>query len=83
LISASAQATSTGPIAAASARRSTCTIIGCPAISASGLPGSRRAAMRAGITTIGRKLGKGTLKDLLFSARPNAPLRRYAARKPG
>ena len=34
---------------AASARRSTCTIIGLPAMSASGLPGSRVAAMRAGI----------------------------------
>ena len=33
------------------ARRSTWTIIGRPAISSSGLPGSRVAAMRAGIST--------------------------------
>ncbi len=51
-ISASPQATSTGPMAASSARSSTCAIIGRPWISASGLPGSRLAAMRAGITTI-------------------------------
>ena len=35
----------------ASARRSTWTIIGTPAMSRSGLPGSRVAAMRAGIST--------------------------------
>jgi len=37
---------------AASARRSTCTIIGSPAISASGFPGSLTDAMRAGMRTI-------------------------------
>ena len=42
-------ATTTGPTPAASARRITCTIIGTPAMSASGLPGSRVEAMRAGI----------------------------------
>src|SRR3954466_12437276 len=50
-ISAVSVATATRPIPAASARRITCTIIGCPAISASGLPGRRVAAMRAGIST--------------------------------
>ena len=49
----SSVATTTGPSLAASARRSTCTIIGTPAISASGLPGRRVEAMRAGIR-IGR-----------------------------
>ena len=44
-------ATATRPMPAASARRITCTIIGWPAISASGLPGRRVAAMRAGIST--------------------------------
>jgi hypothetical protein len=43
-------ATTTSPMAAACARRSTCTIIGKPAISASGLPGRRCEAMRAGMT---------------------------------
>ncbi len=51
----SAQATATAPIPASSARRMTCTIIGRPAISASGLPGRRVDAMRAGMTTIGFK----------------------------
>src|SRR3954471_9859161 len=45
----SSQATTTGPSLAASARRSTCAIIGRPAISASGLPGSRVEAIRAGM----------------------------------
>src|SRR5580700_10910807 len=48
-ISAESVATTTGPMPAAWARRSTCTIIGKPAISASGLPGNRVEAMRAGI----------------------------------
>ena len=47
-IARSPQATTTGPISAATARRQTCTIIGVPAMSASGLPGSRVAASRAG-----------------------------------
>src|SRR5271168_3042164 len=50
-ISAVSVATATRPIPAASARRSTWTIIGRPAISNSGLPGRRDAAMRAGIST--------------------------------
>ena len=52
-IALSPQATTTGPAPAATARRQTCTIIGVPAISASGLLGSRVAASRAGIMTIG------------------------------
>src|SRR5439155_3841351 len=52
-IARSPQATTTGPTSAATARRQTCTIIGTPAISASGLPGSRVAARRAGIRMIG------------------------------
>ncbi len=51
-IDASPAATATGPTAAASAWRSTRTIIGTPPISASGLPGKRVAAIRAGISTI-------------------------------
>src|SRR5215475_2667605 len=43
-------ATTTSPTAAARARRRTCTIIGSPAMSASGLPGSLVAAIRAGMT---------------------------------
>src|SRR3954452_10732440 len=50
-ISAVSVATATRPIPAASARRMTCTIIGSPAISASGFAGRRVAAMRAGIST--------------------------------
>ena len=52
-IARSPQATTTGPTSAATARRQTCTIIGTPAMSASGLPGSRVAASRAGIRMIG------------------------------
>ena len=48
-IARSSVATNTGPTSAASARFRTWTIIGCPAISASGLLGRRVAAMRAGI----------------------------------
>src|SRR3546814_2631484 len=43
----------TGPSPAARARRQTWTIIGTPAISASGFPGRRVAARREGMTTIG------------------------------
>ena len=50
-ISRSAQATTTGPICAATARRQTWTIIGVPAIVARGLPGRRVAAIRAGTIT--------------------------------
>ena len=53
MISISAQATIVGPTSASKARRQTWTIIGSPAISANGLPGSRVEASRAGITTIG------------------------------
>src|SRR6185437_6394074 len=42
-------ATTVSPIFAACARRSTCTIIGSPAISAKGLPGRRLEAIRAGM----------------------------------
>src|SRR5580704_17185644 len=48
-ISAESVATTTGPMPAACARRRTCTIIGSPAISASGLPGNLVEAMRAGM----------------------------------
>ena len=50
-ISAVSVATATRPMLAASARRSTWTIIGTPPMSSSGLPGSLVAAMRAGIST--------------------------------
>src|ERR1700731_1871246 len=65
-ISGVSVATATRPICAASARRSTWTIIGSPAISSSGLPGRRVAAMRAGISTrvrvsvIGMRSGPGS-----------------------
>src|SRR5580692_5240267 len=48
-ISAESVATTAGPMPAACARRSTWTIIGKPEISASGLPGNRVEAMRAGM----------------------------------
>src|SRR5579862_2387459 len=48
-IAAESVATTTGPTQAAWARRITCTIIGTPAISASGLPGNLVEAMRAGM----------------------------------
>src|SRR5262249_55215720 len=47
-IASESVATTTGPTAASCARRNTCTIIGAPAISASGLPGRRGAALRGG-----------------------------------
>ena len=60
-ITASPQATATGPMSASRPRSSTCTIIGLPWMSASGLPGSRVEAMRAGMMTIGLHglMGKG------------------------
>src|SRR6202045_2189351 len=48
-ISTESVATTTGPTPAAWARRNACTIIGSPAISASGLPGNLVEAMRAGM----------------------------------
>src|SRR5713101_22683 len=51
MISALSVATTTGPTAAAVARSSTCTIIGLPQRSASGFPGSRIEASRAGMRT--------------------------------
>ena len=48
-ISVESVATATGPTAASCARRITRTIIGTPPMSASGLPGRRVEAMRAGI----------------------------------
>src|SRR5215470_10929343 len=50
-ISGVSVATATRPILASLARRSTWTIIGTPAMSRSGLPGRRVAAIRAGIST--------------------------------
>src|SRR6185295_11687630 len=60
-ISAESVATITGPTAASSARRITRTIIGTPPISASGLPGRRADAMRAGmrIRTSDWPIGRG------------------------
>ena len=51
-IGRSAAATSTRPTLASTARFHTCTIIGRALMSAKGLPGSLRDAIRAGITTI-------------------------------
>src|SRR4030095_9369902 len=50
-------ATTTSPILAASARRSTCTIIGTPWRSAKGLPGRRVEARRAGMRMIAWGIG--------------------------
>jgi hypothetical protein len=50
-------ATTTSPIAASIARRQTWTIIGVPAMSASGLSGSRVAAIRAGSGRSGSSRG--------------------------
>ncbi len=55
-ISESPAATATSPTAARIAWRSTRTTIGSPPMSASGLPGRRVAARRAGMITIGRML---------------------------
>src|SRR5690606_22372507 len=55
-ISVLSVATLTRPRPAAAARRQTCTIIGRPLMSASGLPGRRVACMRAGIKTSVRVL---------------------------
>ena len=60
-------ATTASPMRASCARRITWTIMGSPAISASGLPGRRVEAMRAGMSTIawgmGRLLEPGGLND--------------------
>ena len=53
-------ATTASPIFAACARRSTCTIIGSPAISANGLPGRRLEAMRAGMRMMVSGIGLAT-----------------------
>src|SRR6266700_2127168 len=58
-IASESVATATGPMPAASARRMTCTIIGSPAISASGLPGSREEARRAGMRIKASRLAMG------------------------
>ena len=58
--SGSQQAIATSPTSAASACRNTRTTIGTPPMSASGFPGKRLAAMRAGMITIGRMRGKYT-----------------------
>ena len=89
-ISGSPQATATGPISASRARSSTCTIIGRPWMSASGLPGSRVEAMRAGMTTIGFTcardlgglMGKGRfpmVRTPYGGERPRATARRRAS----
>jgi hypothetical protein len=49
-ISSPSQATMTLPMADSIARRMTCTTIGTPPMRAMGLPGSRVAFMRAGMT---------------------------------
>jgi hypothetical protein len=54
----SSVATNTGPMSAATARRMTWMTMGVPPMSASGLPGSRVAAMRAGMRTIAEGIGK-------------------------
>src|SRR5205085_1523088 len=66
----------TGPTLAATAERQTRTIIGAPAMSASGFPGSRVASMRAGITTT--QFNEGTLRSLSIYA----TLRRNDAPRP-
>ena len=66
----SAQATTTGPTAASVARRHTCTIIGSPAIRASGLSGKRVEPSRAGISTIVRddmSSPSGVGRDAIFT----------------
>jgi len=52
-ISGPSQAMATGPSAAAWAMASICRIMGRPAMRASGLPGRRVEAMRAGMRIIG------------------------------
>ena len=44
------------------ARRQTCTIMGSPRMSASGLPGSRVEAMRAGMRTTGSDISDGAVR---------------------
>src|SRR5262249_43261159 len=67
-ISRESVATTTGPTAAASARRSTWTIIGSPAISASGLPPGRGAALRAGIRMSVSAIASGLPQPLVRRA---------------
>src|SRR4051794_35074317 len=69
-ITLSAQATTTGPRSASTARRQTWTIIGSPAIGRRGLPGRRVAAIRAGIRTTVR--ARPGARDLLSSDVPAA-----------
>ena len=69
-IAGSAQATTTGPTPAAVARRQTWTIIGSPAIEASGLSGSRVEPSRAGIRTMVRddmSSPSGVARDAIFT----------------
>ena len=71
----SSAATITGPTSDSIARRQTWTIIGSPEISASGLPGRRVEAMRAGIKTIGLAMSgkEAVLKGgLIRVAKPRA-----------
>src|SRR5262245_37318082 len=70
-------ATTTSPILVASARRSTCTIIGMPWRSARGLPGRRVDARRAGMRMIALGIGvAGTDRlDKRVSIMPQALIR--------
>ncbi len=61
-IASESVATTASPIPAACARRKTCTIIGSPAISNSGLPGRRVAAMRAGMRMMALGVGMTIIK---------------------
>src|SRR5262245_23603896 len=60
----SSVATTTSLAPAASARRATCTTIGSPAISRSGLPGRREASWRAGMATMNSGAGMHFLQAL-------------------
>ena len=81
-ISASPAATATGPMPAASAWRRTRTIIGRPPMSARGLPGSRVAAIRAGMRRIGvMKLRPGAI--CAVARAPVACKRRQRNKGPG
>src|SRR5262249_23020178 len=69
-------ATTTSPIAASRARRSTCTIIGTPLRSARGLPGRRVEARRAGMRTIASGIGiAGKPGRMTLSIMPEALIR--------
>src|SRR5579875_3465287 len=79
-ISRSPQATTTGPTPAATARRQTWTTIGSPAISASGLPGSRVEARREGMIRIGFA-GAVLVTSLPWATRQGRPATRCPLRR--